>query len=160
MISNNVKEEHMLHTSMEMPRRRPLGVSILAVLEGLQGVGFLIMGLLALVAVIVAASSSGTTTVEGFTITGAVVSVVAGVLAGVFLLLGFLSFLFTWGLWTLRRWAFWATVIIEVISLANSVVALTQANANIGVIVGGMIFPIVILLYFLVDSNVRAAFRV
>ena len=159
MISNNVKEEHMLHTSMEMPRKRPLGVSILAVLEGLQGVGFLILGLLALVAVIVAASSSGTTTVEGFTITGAVVSVVAGVLAGVFLLLGFLSFLFTWGLWTLRRWAFWATVILQVISLTNSVIAFTQAHANVALIVVGMINPILMLLYFLVNSNVRAAFR-
>lgn len=149
----------MLHTSMEMPRRRPLGVSILAILEGLQGIGFLIISLLALVAVIVAASSSGTTTVEGYTITGADVSILSGILAGAFLVVGLLALVFAWGLWRLTRWAFWATVIIQIISLANSLISLTQPGANIALIVGGMIVPVVILLYFLVDSNVRAAFR-
>lgn len=148
----------MLHTSMEMPRRRPLGVSILAILEGLQGIGFLIISLLALVAVIVA-SSSGTTTVEGYTITGADVSILSGILAGAFLVVGLLALVFAWGLWRLTRWAFWATVIIQIISLANSLISLTQPGANIALIVGGMIVPVVILLYFLVDSNVRAAFR-
>jgi uncharacterized membrane protein (DUF2068 family) len=150
---------HMQNTSMEMPRRRPLGVSIIAILEAIEGIFFLVLAILALVAVIAAANSAGATIVNGYTITGAVVSAVAGVLAGVFLVVGLLSLLFAWGLWTLKRWAFWATVIIQVISLANSVIAFTQANANIGAIVVGMILPIVILLYFLFDSNVRAAFR-
>jgi uncharacterized membrane protein (DUF2068 family) len=150
----------MLPTSMDMPRRRPLGVSILAVLEGLQGIGCLIIGLLALVAVIVAASSSGTSTIEGYTITGADVSIVSGILAGSFLVVGLLSLIFAWGLWRLALWAFWATVIIQVISLANSVIAFTQPDANVAFIVGGMIVPMVILLYFLVDSNVRAAFQI
>ena len=150
----------MANTTMETPRRRPLGVSIIAVLEAIGGIFFLVLGLLALVAVIAAANSAGATIVNGYTITGAVVSAVAGVLAGVFLVVGLLSLLFAWGLWTLKRWAFWATVIIQVISLANSVIAFTQANANFGAIVGGMIVPIVILLYFLVDSSVRAAFRI
>lgn len=97
--------------------------------------------------------------IEGYTITRADVSLVSGILAGVFLVLGLLSLLFSWGLWRLARWAFWATVIIQVISLANSLIAFTQPDANIGFIVGGMIIPVVILLYFLVDSNVRAAFR-
>ena len=149
----------MLHTSMEMPRRRPLGVSILAILEGLQGIGFLIIGLLALVAVIVAASSSGSVIVHGSIITGAEVGIVSGILAGIFLVVGFLSLLFAWGLWQLSRWAFWATVIIQVISLVNSVFAFTQVNANTGFIAGSMFVPIVILLYFLVNSNVRAVFR-
>ena len=149
----------MLHTSMELPHRRPLGVSILAALEGLQGIGFLIIGLLALVAVIVAASSSGSVIVEGSIFTGPDVGIGSGALAVVFLVVGFLSLLFAWGLWQLSRWAFWATVIIQVISLANSVIAFAQVNADIELIVGGMIVPIVILLYFLVNSNVRAAFR-
>ncbi len=149
----------MQNTTMEAPRRRPLGVSIIAILEAIQGIFFLVLGLLALVAVIAAASSSGTTTVNGYPITGIVVSAVAGVLAAVFLVVGLVSLLFAWGLWTLRRWAFWATVIIEVISLVNSVFAFTQPNANIWSIVAGMIIPIVILIYFLADANVRAAFR-
>ena len=48
--------------------------------------------------------------------------------------------------------------VIEVISLANSVMTFTQPKANDGAIVAGMIFPMMILFYFLFDSNVRAAF--
>jgi uncharacterized membrane protein (DUF2068 family) len=127
---------------MERAARRPLRVSILAILEGLEGI-VLLIGLLALLT----------------TITGADVSIGSWILAGVFLVTGLLSLLFSWGLWTLRRWAFWATVIIQVISLANSVLAFTQANANVAFIVVGMINPVLILLSFLFDSNVRAAFR-
>jgi uncharacterized membrane protein (DUF2068 family) len=149
----------MLHTSMEMFRRRPLGVSILAILEGLQGVGFLILSLLSLVALIIAANSSGTATINGYTITGSDVSIVSGILAGSFLVVGLLAMLCAYGLWTLRRWAFWATVTIQIVSLANSVIEFTQPGANVALIVGSMIIPVVILLYFLIDSNVRAAFR-
>jgi FtsH-binding integral membrane protein len=59
-------------------------------------------------------------------------SAMAGVPAGVFLIVGLLSLLFAWKLWRLARWAFWASVIIEVISLANSVITFTQPKANDG----------------------------
>ncbi|TMD85905.1 MAG: hypothetical protein E6I79_13345 [Chloroflexi bacterium] len=108
----------MQNATMEAPRRRPLGVSIIAVLVAIQGIFFLILGILALVAVIVAANSAGTT-VNGYAITGATVSAIAGVLAGIFLVVGLVSLLFAWGLWTLKRWAFWATVIIEPLSLTR-----------------------------------------
>ena len=76
-----------------------------------------------------------------------------------FLVVGLVSLLFAWGLWTLKRWAFWATVIIEIISLINSVLAFTQPHANFWSAAVGMIIPIVILVYFFADANVRAAFR-
>ena len=148
----------MQNATMEAPRRRPLGVSIIAVLVAIQGIFFLILGILALVAVIVAANSAGTT-VNGYAITGATVSAIAGVLAGIFLVVGLVSLLFAWGLWTLKRWAFWATVIIEIISLIGNVFAFTQPHANFWSDAVGMIIPIVILVYFLADANVRAAFR-
>ena len=148
----------MQNATMEAPRRRPLGVSIIAVLVAIQGIFFLILGILALVAVIVAANSAGTT-VNGYAITGATVSAIAGVLAGIFLVVGLVSLLFAWGLWTLKRWAFWATVIIEIISLINSVLAFTQPHANFWSAAVGMIIPVVILVYFLADANVRSAFR-
>jgi hypothetical protein len=50
-------------------------------------------------------------------------------------------------------------VIIEIISLIDSVFAFTQPHANFWSAVVGMIIPIVILAYFLADANVRAAFR-
>jgi hypothetical protein len=55
----------MFHTSRELPVRRPLRLSILAILEeGLQGI-VLLLGVLA---VIVVARSSGTMTIEGYPI--------------------------------------------------------------------------------------------
>src|SRR2546429_3499614 len=119
----------MQNATMEAPRRRPLGVSIIAVLVAIQGIFFLILGILALVAVIVAANSAGTT-VNGYAITGATLSIAAGGLAGVFLGVGLVSLLFAWGLWTLKRWAFWATGIIAVISMINHGVAFTPPHAN------------------------------
>src|SRR2546429_4817909 len=109
----------MQNGTMEAPRRRPLGVSIIAVLVAIQGIFFLILGILALVAVIVAANSAGTT-VNGYAITGATLSIVAGVLAGVFLGVGLVSLPFPRGLWNLKPWAFSATVIIPLISLPNN----------------------------------------
>jgi hypothetical protein len=60
----------------------------------------------------------------------------------------------------LAPWAFWATVIIQVSSLTNSVIAFTQAPAHVAFIVVGMINPVLMLLYLLVNANVRAAFRI
>jgi uncharacterized membrane protein (DUF2068 family) len=151
----------MDNTTMEaFLRRRPLGVSIIAALEGLQGVFFLISGLLALLGVIAAAHRPGTVTVNGFIVTGVVFGVMAWSLALIFLIAGLVWLLLAWGMWTLKRWAFWATVIIAIVSLANSVVAITRPYAHVGPIIAGMIIPIVILLYLLIDSNVRAAYHV
>jgi uncharacterized membrane protein (DUF2068 family) len=146
----------MIHTSMETLARRPRRITILAILEGLQG----IMLLLGLLAVIVVASSSGTMTLEGYTIFRADASLASALLAGMFLLVGLLSLLFAWGLWRLARWAFWATVILQVINLTNSVIAFMQAPARVGFIVVGMISPVLMLLSLLVNARVRAAFRV
>jgi hypothetical protein len=146
---------HMVYTSRETPRRRPRRITILAILEGLQGL-VLLLGWLS---VIVVASSSGRMTLEGYTIFRADASPASALLAGMFLLVGLLSLVFAWGLWRLERWAYWATVILQVSSLANSVIAFTQVPAHVTFITVGMINPVVMLLYLLVNARVRAAFR-
>jgi Tfp pilus assembly protein PilV len=83
----------MQNATMEAPRRRPLGDSMIAVLVAIQGIIFLILGILALAAVIAATNSAGMT-VNGYAITGATVSIVAGVFSGVFLVVGLVSLLF------------------------------------------------------------------
>jgi FtsH-binding integral membrane protein len=155
MIANKEREKYMFHTSMETSAKRPRRISILAILEGLQGI-VLLLGLLT---VIVVASSSGTMTIEGYPIFRADASIGSALLAGMFLVVGLLSLLFAWGLWRLRRWAYWATVILQVISLVNSVIAFTQAPARVAFIVIGMINPVLLLFYLLVNPRVRAAFR-
>ena len=153
----------MQNATMEAPRRRPLGVSIIAVLVAIQGIFFLILGILALVAVIVAANSAGTT-VNGYAITGATLSIVAGVLAGVFLVVGLVSLLFAWGLWTLKRWAFWATLLIEFLNIIAGVLLLTRPkalySAGAGQIALSLIIAFFVLACFLISSKVREAFAV
>ena len=182
------KEKYMQNTIMEASRKRPLGVSIIAVLETIQGIFLLMLGVLSLVAVSVAAWSTGIVMANGLSVNSLVVRIVTVVLGGVFLVVGLVLPLFGWHLWKLKRWAFWATVIIEVvlllgslwnvvafpwailtphvsplsmvISLVNSVVAFTQPFANSwSIVVGMIIIPIVILLYILADANVRTAFH-
>jgi hypothetical protein len=50
------------------------------------------------------------------------------------------------GLWNLRPWAFWATVIIQVINILN-----------FGINFGSLV-PIIILAYMMLDKDVRRAF--
>ena len=135
-----------MQSSEVQTRRRPLGVSIIAILEAIEGIVLVLLGVFALIAL--------------NQLTGSASKAVVGVLAGGSLLFGVLALIFAWGLWTLRRWAFWLTVILQVLSLVGSIVSLTQANGNTGSTIAGMIIPVIVLLYFLIDRNVRAAFRV
>ena len=138
-----------------MANRRPLGVSIISVILAIQGIFELLLGIFAVLAIFAAGHAiSG----SGHATTGTVVDVLGGTLGGISLVVGLLTLIFAIGLWTLRRWAFWLTVIIEFISLVRHALEFTHPNASVVSIVVGMIIPVVILLYFLVDSNVRDAF--
>jgi hypothetical protein len=132
-------EQNMRYTSIEeTPRKRPIGVTIIALLLGIQAVLGISIGVV--------------TMIGGLGSTLSFLGIIATVL-------GLIELFFAWGLWTLQRWAFWATVVIQILSLVDSALFLLQPRANVGAIIGNMILPVVILLYFLVDSNVRAAFR-
>ncbi len=56
----------------------------------------------------------------------------------------------------LKPWAFWLTVILEVINLIQAIIGLTQGQGNSVI---SLIVPIIVLVYLLWDRNVRAAFR-
>jgi uncharacterized membrane protein (DUF2068 family) len=138
-----------------MARHRPLGVSIISIILAIQGIFELVLGIFAILAIFAAGHAiSG----SGHTTTGTVVDVLGGTLGGISLVIGILTLIFAIGLWTLKRWAFWLTVIIEFISLVRHALEFTHPNPAVGGIVVGMIIPVVVLLYFLVDGNVRAAF--
>ena len=125
------KEEFMVQEPMA--RRRPLGITIIAIIVAIYGILSIIGGIALL-------SASAT---------AAIIAIVLGVL----------QLILAWGLWTLQRWAFWATVVIEVLAVINGILALTghsTAGPAPGII--GIIIALIVLIYLFADRNVRAAF--
>ena len=132
--------------------KRPLGVSIIAVLVAIQAVVLLLLGLLSLFLVVL----PGWTASAGGPTGARLVALAVGLL---FLFFGAVSFFLAYGLWTLKRWAFLWVVIVEGASVIFGIVGFLLGSRGEPSI-WGLILPIVILLYFLLDKNVRAAFRV
>lgn len=130
---------------MQITKSRPVGVTIIAVLLGIQGTLEVIYGLLVLI------SAPGFVSVYGNT------AIVVRVSPWGFLISGVISLILAYGLWTLRSWAFWVTVILEIISLIGGAIQLFTTYDPWAVLLS-MIIPAVILIYFLADSNVREAF--
>ena len=130
-----------------MVNARPMGITIIAGLIGL----FAFVGL------------CGSLTGLGFAPfavfgdggLGAMFSHGIQALVGLVLALG--GLFIAWGLWTLQPWAFWATVILEVLNLFNGGLAWSMGLR--GALCGINIVPLLILAYLLLDKNVRGAFR-
>jgi uncharacterized membrane protein (DUF2068 family) len=114
-------------------RRRPLGITIIAIIVAIYGILSIIGGIALL----------------GASPTAAIIAIIIGVL----------QLILAWGLWTLQRWAFWATVIIEVLAVINGILALV-GHSTVGPAPGiiGIIIALIVLIYLFADRNVRAAF--
>ena len=125
-------------TLLDTARKRPVGVTIIAGLLWIQAVVGTSIGVITMIAGL-----------------GGTLSFL-GIVATVF---GFVELFVARGLGMLKRWAFWTVVVIQVLSLVDSALSLPQPGASVGAMVATMVLPVVILLYFLVDPNVRAAFR-
>ncbi len=122
-------------------RRRPLGITIIAILLFIQAIVQIIFGLIAFF---------GTSAL----------SLTAGLLVGwIPLAIGILLFVLAWGLWTLKPWAYWTTLVLEIINIVLNLFNLGQPNHSIFGILSGGIISIIIVIYMLVDRNVREAFR-
>jgi uncharacterized membrane protein (DUF2068 family) len=113
-------------------RERPLGISIIAVILAIQGILGIIGGILLL---------AGRVPTLGI----------------ITLILGVLYLVLAWGLWSLKPWAFWGTVILEVLTLINGIFGLVTGRATTGIL--SLIFAVVVLVYMFADRNVRVAFR-
>ena len=146
-----------MENAMMERRQRPIGVTIMAVLLGIEGLFELIGGILLIVA---ANSLSHTIISHGHRISAHIVDGLGIGLGGVSIVIGIITLIFVFGLWTLRRWAFWAVIVIEGISLIRSVIELVQHTGTVAGVVAGMIIPAIIVIYFLLDPAVRRAFRV
>lgn len=133
----------------ETPARRPIGVTIIATLLGLLGILEFGFGMLAFV-----------TSVLGSFVIPLHSPAVGAALGVYFLLVGLVKLFFVWGLFQLQRWAFWATVFIAALSLLSSLLAITEPAPTVWAFLADLLIPIMILVYFVVDSNVRAAFHI
>ena len=141
-----------------MPRgRRPLGVTIISILVGIEGLFEVIAGILLILA---ANSLSHRIVVNGHTTIAKFVDTFGVSIGVIFLIIGVVTLLFVLGLWTLQRWAYWAVVIVEALTLIPNIIALVRGTGTVTGNILQMIIPVVVLLYFLLDSNVRRAFRI
>ncbi len=121
--------------------RRPLGITIIAILLFIQAILEIITGF--------------------FSFFGSIIhNPLSGLLVGwVPLVVGVLLFILAWGLWTLRPWAYWATLILEIVNIVLHFLGYSQTHSIFAIISGGII-SIIIVIYLLVDRHVRRAFQV
>jgi len=128
----------------------------MAFILAVQGVVWFILGSLAFVAVI----TNGSFNVYGASAAADSLDIISvtGLVSGV------LYLFFAWALWTLKRWAFWATLLIEFLNIIAGVLLLTRPkalySAGAGQIALSLIIAFFVLACFLISSKVREAFAV
>ena len=120
--------------------RRPLGITIIAILMFIQAIFEIVVGI--------------------FSFFGNIIkNPLSGLLVGwIPLAVGVLIFILAWGLWTLKPWAYWVTLIFEIVNIVLHFLGYNQTHSLFAIISGGII-SIIIVIYLLVDGNVRRAFR-
>jgi hypothetical protein len=124
-------------------RKRPLGITIIAILLFISAVIEIIGGI---------------SSVLGGPLTGTISDVLLGWFP---LAMGVIEFVLAWGLWTLKPWAYWGTLIVEIVNILIhffGFLGLPRTHSALAVVSGGII-SILIVLYLLVDRNVRRAFQ-
>lgn len=127
-------------------RSRPLGVTIVAIILAVIAIITLILVVLGgVVAFRLLGPHRGLETLAVLAL------LIPGVVALVELIIAV-------GLFTLKRWAYWAVVIVEAIRVAYGVFGLLVLHHSLLLTILHLVIPAVILLYFLVDGNVRRAF--
>jgi len=120
--------------------KRPLGITIIAVLMFIQAIFEIVVGF--------------------FSFFGSVIHDPMSIflVAWIPLIMGILLFILAWGLWTLKPWAYWATLILEIVNIVLHFLGYGQTHSIFAIMSGGLI-SIIIVIYLLVDGNVRRAFR-
>jgi len=127
-------------------KTRPTGVTILAVLEALGGLVWLLAGAgIMMVGALMPIFGVGLAMVFG---------AIAGLMGLVFLIFGIIAFVLAYGLFTGRGWAWLWSLIFAVIGI---ILALFEAMSSLG----SGILPIIIylvIIYYLTRPHVKAFF--
>ena len=139
-----------------MPTQRPTSVTIIAILQILDGLWGLASG-----CALLAGGGALTALILHFATelpqwVGGILSGAVAVIGLVLVFFAVLDFIFAWGIWRLHRQAWWLTMITAVLSILGS----------LGTLVGGNLtsIPAVALdgltVVFLLTSDVRRAFGI
>lgn len=120
--------------------RRPLGITIIAIILFIQAVFEIVGGIFSFL---------------GHLITNPLAGLFVGWIP---LAMGILLLILVRGLWTLRPWAYWAILVLEIVNIVFHFLGYQQTHSLFAIISGGII-SIIIVIYLLVDPNVRRAFR-
>jgi hypothetical protein len=114
---------------------RPLGVTIICVLQFIGAIILIALGALLVLG-------------------GLLLGPLLAVIGAVFLVLGLISFFVTFGLWKLKSWAFWITIIINIIEIVTGIGSAVAAGDYSPIF--GIIIPLIVVIYLF---TVRDHFR-
>lgn len=141
---------------------RPVGVTILAILDFLSALGCILGGIMMIAGGGLAASFMSQTQAQG-SASGAGFLAGMGALAGVFFLVcAAIYILLGVGLWKLKNWARMITVVLLAIGAVFQVIGLVGVFMHFNIV--ALTFDVVILgvevliLWYLLSANVTAAF--
>ncbi len=127
-------------------RTRPLGITIIAALLGISALLAVVFLILGLTRVSVAGMGAGMTP-------GTSTILLAALIIGIF------EIAVAVGLWTLRLWAYWTVVVVEIIRVLLGLYDVLIVREAIIAGIVSLIIPVIILVYLFADRSVRAAFR-
>jgi hypothetical protein len=141
---------------------RPVGVTILAILDFLGALACIGLGILMFVGGGLGAMA-GSQAGDGSGGLGALVGALGAAAGVVFLIFGVISFVLGWGLWKLKNWARLITIILLALSVAGSLFGLVGVFAHFTVF--GLIWTLVwvaiyaLIIWYLLKADVKAAFQ-
>ena len=114
---------------------RLTGVTVVAVLNGIMSILFLLGGLI----LMVAAPLIGAFMPVGMPSGAAAIAAIIGIVGIVVLIFGALGIVVTWGMWSGKSWAWWLTTIFSVIGALGGLFSMPAGIAAL-VIYGAIIY--------------------
>ena len=134
---------------------RPLGVTVIAILNIISGIVMILAGIgLAAAGAILPAMTSIDPNAQGQLAVAGFLGVAGAFLGGIMIILGIISFIVAWGLLKGKAWAWIVTVILSVISIIIAIISLFGGNFGsiISIIISGVI------IYYMFRPHVKAYF--
>lgn len=127
---------------------RPLGVSIIAIILGIE----------AILQILASLAMFGLAIAGVFTVVYAGPATIAIVMGILFLIIGIVELAVTMGLWNLEGWAWTVAVVVTWIDIIFDVIGGFVGAQTFGATMLSMAIPLIVLIY-LYQSGVRQAFN-